>query len=144
MKRKEQLKFCRICFNRKLDFNKGLLCKLTNTHPVFEENCENFKEDQQEKERLLVNDLSATGDKRASQSIDPKKNKETGGLILLAGILIVIFSLANSAQLGFWIIPFGLIAYGGFTYSKGIEQEKILKKEIELESKINDLKNERK
>jgi len=101
MKRKEQLKFCRICIHRKLDLKKGLICQLTNSHPDFDERCENFKEDQQEKERLLVNDLSAAGDKRASQSIDPKKNKETGGLILLAGILIVIFSLANSAHFGF-------------------------------------------
>lgn len=55
----EKLKICIICENRKMDIQKGTVCKYTGEKPEFEETCDNFKTDareaynqlQQEKEK---------------------------------------------------------------------------------------------
>ncbi|WP_438966496.1 hypothetical protein [Flavobacterium sp.] len=42
----EQLKYCQICIHRKLDFEKGMQCKLTNDFPTFENTCPTFELDE--------------------------------------------------------------------------------------------------
>lgn len=42
----EQLKYCQICNHRKLDFEKGMQCGLTNSTPTFEKNCPTFELDE--------------------------------------------------------------------------------------------------
>ena len=45
MTREEHVKFCKICKNRKLDRNKGIVCELTNEIADFVDECSNFEED---------------------------------------------------------------------------------------------------
>jgi len=45
MKREEHLKYCKICLNRKMDLNQGLVCILTSEIANFEDACHEFKED---------------------------------------------------------------------------------------------------
>ena len=45
MTREEHLVFCKKCKNRYLDFNKGLLCKLTEKPAAFEGECPSFEND---------------------------------------------------------------------------------------------------
>ena len=45
MTRAEQLVFCKKCKNRHLDFDKGLLCKLTMKEADFEEECSDYELD---------------------------------------------------------------------------------------------------
>ena len=42
----EQLKYCQICIHRKLDFDKGMQCKLTNDFPTFANTCPTFELDE--------------------------------------------------------------------------------------------------
>lgn len=41
-----QLKYCKVCINRKLDFQRGMLCSLTNEHASFDFTCPNFKQEE--------------------------------------------------------------------------------------------------
>ena len=45
MTRAEQLKFCKICKEKKFDVMKGIICGLTNLPADFEKSCSHFKED---------------------------------------------------------------------------------------------------
>jgi hypothetical protein len=45
MTREEQLKFCSVCKNRKMDMRQGMLCGLTDAKADFEDKCENYVED---------------------------------------------------------------------------------------------------
>ena len=45
MTREQQLQFCKICKNHRLDFNRGIICKLTDEPADFEDSCETFEED---------------------------------------------------------------------------------------------------
>jgi hypothetical protein len=46
MTREEQVKFCMLCKNRKMDFQQGYLCKLTDKIADFEGSCPNFLPDE--------------------------------------------------------------------------------------------------
>lgn len=51
MTREEHLKFCKICMNRKMNMQKGLICSLTNEKANFESQCLNYVIDEVEKNR---------------------------------------------------------------------------------------------
>ena len=120
-----------------MNFEKGLLCKLTNEYANFDVNCADFVQDSVEKERKLNLELSAAGKDNVGDAKNAKKNKEHGGIIFFIGVLITILSHAVSAETGFFIITYGAIIYGARQYLKGVEQEKILQKQAELEKSIN-------
>lgn len=46
MTREQHLTFCKICVNRKNDFEKGILCGLTNQIANFEVECPSFSKDE--------------------------------------------------------------------------------------------------
>lgn len=46
MTREEQVKFCMLCKNRKMDFQQGLLCRLTDKQADFEKSCASFIPDE--------------------------------------------------------------------------------------------------
>ena len=122
-----------------MNARKGLLCGLTNEYADFENSCSDFKEDVEEKNLKLLKDLNASGHQNASKSLDHKKNKENGTIILLIGIGILFFTFYNFDNFGILIIPFGAIIYGARTYYKGVEQEKILARQEEFEKEKNKL-----
>ncbi|MAY84099.1 MAG: hypothetical protein CMP59_08195 [Flavobacteriales bacterium] len=142
MTRKERLQFCTICEHRKLDMQKGLLCDLTNEYAEFEGECESFVLDEAEKARKLHQSLDSAGHQDASDSIDPASNKQNGAIISIIGIVILLLTLFNVNSIGVLIIPSGIIAYGIRTYSKGVEQQKILEQQGELEEKLNNKKDD--
>lgn len=137
MTREDRLEFCKICHNRKNDFQKGLLCGITNKHAVFKTTCESFVEDFEEKAYLLLRDLDASGHHNASKSLNSTKNKENGALMFIIGVLILFISISYLSTSGFLLIPLGSILYGIRTYLKGVEQEKILDRKEEFENKKN-------
>lgn len=53
MKIKDKNNYCRVCLNRNMDYDKGLLCGLTNEKPAFEKTCPSFKLDEKNAERLV-------------------------------------------------------------------------------------------
>lgn len=54
MTREERLEYCKICKNRKMDLEKGLVCKLTGEYADFSDRCANHKYDEKEDKRLSV------------------------------------------------------------------------------------------
>lgn len=125
MTREERLEFCKVCTNRKLDWNIGLVCKLTERVADFEGECESYVQDKEEVEyvaqRQQAVDESQIGDPK-----DFKKNKGRGGLIFWIGTLVTAVSFMG-AQMeggGFVILPLGLTIYGGLMYLRGSKQEK--------------------
>lgn len=134
MTREERLESCRVCQNRKLDWNIGLVCKLTERVADFEGKCESFILDEEEKEYILARDLAAAGDNTVGDSADFEKNKKQGGLILSIGLLITAVSLLVANQLGFSIITTGTIIYGAIQYLKGVKQEKIYRDAVKKNS----------
>ncbi|MFC4740502.1 hypothetical protein ACFO3U_10910 [Flavobacterium ponti] len=78
----EQLKYCQICNHRKLDFDKGIQCKLTDASPTFEKNCPTFDLDENAK---IKND--------SKQSYSSSNNSQESGLgwkVALSFIIAVI------------------------------------------------------
>ena len=120
-----------------MDFDKGLLCGITNDYADFEISCEDYDEDLEKRAHKFVRDLDASGHQNASKSLDPTKNKENGALIFIAGILILIFSVNFLSNFGILIVPIGLIFYGARTFLKGVEQEKVFQRNQEFENKKN-------
>ena len=52
--REERLHYCRICNNRTLNLQRGLLCSLTNEPATFEHTFPDFSEDLDEKRELKI------------------------------------------------------------------------------------------
>lgn len=63
MNREYHLTFCKICNNRKKDFNKGLICSLTNDRADFNEHCPTFDLDSSELEQIRVKVKNQIDDK---------------------------------------------------------------------------------
>ncbi len=125
MTRSERLELCKTCINRKLDLKRGLICKLTDDYADFEETCEEYIEDEKESERLINLNIAATGNNKIGSDTDFKKNKDIGSVIALFGILIALGTHTLSDEIGFIILPYGAIIWGGIQYFKGVEQEKV-------------------
>jgi len=56
MNRNDRLKICQTCRHRKMDFQRGLLCGLTNEFANFERSCDTFEEDVKAKVEIEKND----------------------------------------------------------------------------------------
>ena len=134
MTREERLAFCKICTHRKMDFNQGLICSITNSKADFEESCTDFDKDQEEKDRLLHLELASAGRDDVGDAVNAKKNKENGALIFLIGVIITLISHSISASTGFFVVTYGAIIYGARQYMKGVEQAKILQREHDEEN----------
>jgi hypothetical protein len=81
--------------------------------------------------------LDASGHQNASYSLDYVKNKNNGALSFIIGLAIIIFSINYINRYGILILPLGLAIFGARTFLKGVEQEKVVKKNQEFESKKN-------
>lgn len=109
MDRVEQLKFCKICLNKKKDFKRGLLCNLTDEPASFEIECPEFKVDVNEEyieqlksEPIVVNKDAAN------------KDILVGSLWFFGGLIATV---ANFGYI-FW----GAILFGGIQMLKGISE----------------------
>ena len=58
MKLKDKLDYCRVCENRKTDYERGIVCGLTDEKPAWEKSCDDFVIDEVNADRLLDRDSS--------------------------------------------------------------------------------------
>ncbi len=56
MTREEQLKLCKICENRQMSLNQGLICSISGQAADFEDTCSYFKEDAKAKTEIEKRD----------------------------------------------------------------------------------------
>lgn len=103
--RKFQVRYCRICKNRKLESSIGLICGLTDQPPKFEINCAEYSRDDQEADRLveletqaLEADLSDEFDYESFKNGEPEKYKKAK---IKAIIIMMIGMVANMVMLTF-------------------------------------------
>lgn len=109
MERAEQLKFCKICSNRKFDFNRGIICGLTDKPASFEGTCDSYEEDEKavralQAEAMQLDDTidftKATKEGEANiEPADLKKYAEGNRMIKTAAnwfYIIAVLSLVNS------------------------------------------------
>lgn len=47
MNRQHQLKYCKVCNHKKHDFQKGIICSLTDDYPSFEAVCDKFEKNKE-------------------------------------------------------------------------------------------------
>jgi len=115
MERAEQLKLCKICAKRKFDFNRGIICGLTDEPATFEGTCDTYEKDDEairalETEALYLDDglTRSKGSQKNGSDIHPadlKKHAEGNRVVKSAAnwfYIIGVLSLVNSisTQLG--------------------------------------------
>lgn len=88
----DRLNYCKICTNRKMDFQTGIVCSLTGEKPAFENNCESFNADQAEVDRYQQRDaMVEEGEYGGGGGFAPeKKGLEKG---VLGGVLMMIIAV---------------------------------------------------
>ena len=137
MTRAEQLEYCKVCTNRQMDLQKGLLCSLTNDFADFEDTCADFNEDVDERAQLLARELQRAGHQDAGTSLDYKKNKEKGAAVFMVGLILLLILISVLPSIIFMLISISVMIWGGRMYMRGVEQEAILKKQQEFEEEKN-------
>ena len=110
MNRKEQLSYCKRCTHKKMDFEKGIICELTNDKATFTDSCPDFTVDQKIEEEISRKELTkeiegkkpgigtliigllllVRGGMRISQG-----NVIFGGIMVLVGISSIIYYLSQ-------------------------------------------------
>ncbi len=125
----ERLVFCKICANRKIEFETGLVCSLTNQKPEFEDECEDFIIDEKEAERKLNLKLDAAGPSRSQKgSLEPAKNINYGAFLTIAGIFVLLFL---SLLFGAMILITGIsFLIRGYSQKKTLAENKSFKEKL--------------
>ncbi|MEM9327472.1 MAG: hypothetical protein AAGA85_17530 [Bacteroidota bacterium] len=117
-----QLQYCKICQNRTLDVNIGLVCGLTQAKPTFENNCVDFKPDEEEANRLIAREKAIEAEENEGGLFGPEKagiqKGVTGGLIMIV-IAIVWFFGGLAAGYLFYYPPI-LLVLGLYALVKGL------------------------
>lgn len=70
MNREFHLAFCKVCKNRKKDFNKGLICSLTNDIANFKDHCPTLELDSSEFEKIKNRIKAQIDDKYAANGVE--------------------------------------------------------------------------
>lgn len=134
MTRAEQLVFCKKCTNRKLDFQKGMLCGLTDREADFETECPDYNHDETIKERLndevaldhphVLTKLSTEAHIKLKTEQNYSKGVIFGVLTGLVGALVwAAITIITEYQIGYLALAIG--AGVGFTiryFGKGVDQ----------------------
>jgi len=107
MTREEYIKICNTCKNRGFDPSRGVICGLSSELPAFEESCEDYKFNEEEKARQEVVEAMAADDHEAA------RNDMLWGAVWCMGGII-----ATAADFGY--IFWGAIVFGGFQLIRGI------------------------
>jgi hypothetical protein len=123
----DQLKYCKICQNRKLDVQVGLVCSLTGLKPSFEGTCPTFSLDQPEADRLIALEKAAveteeSGGMFATEKSGIKKGM-LGGVVMIA-IAVVWFFGGLAAGYIFYYPPI-LFAIGIYALIKGLIERNV-------------------
>jgi len=135
MTRSEQLKFCKKCFNRKMDLQQGLLCGLTNRKADFQDTCENFQRDESVKDEVRpeVNNEKSPMEKIADLPEDTKAKMRqhenlfyalVGGLFLsiICALIWAVITVITEYQIGYMAIGVGFaVGMGVRFFGAGID-----------------------
>ena len=126
MELQEKLNYCRVCHNRKLDMNTGIVCGLTNQKPQFEEKCPDIKVDEAEMNRLAKREqaLQSAGSSGAMGLEQRGMQKGVAGGVIMIVIAIVWFVLGLAAGRIFFYPPI-LLIIGLVALIKGVKEGNI-------------------
>ncbi len=130
---KERLEICQTCTNRKMDFNRGILCNLSNQKPTFNDNCNEYIED--EEVQLIknsdmvveVNDNRYRISEKLEQKLKLEQNLPIGLLVSFSAGLIGAFiwaaiTVATEFQIGYMAIAIGAaVGYSMRLVGKGMD-----------------------
>src|SRR5688500_5248891 len=83
----QQLNYCRVCENRRMNPAIGLVCGLTNAKPTFDPTCPDIKVDQREADRLIALERAAVQEEEATGAFATEKRMV--GKVVLGGIAMI-------------------------------------------------------
>jgi len=116
-----QLQYCRICINRKMDATFGLLCGLSGEKPDLNSDCVKFQMDEDEARIMAEREkaIEETNDESFFSLEKKGIRKGVAGGILMMAIALVWFIAGWSAGYIFYYPPI-LFVIGLFALVKGI------------------------
>ncbi len=126
MTREDQLRLCEICTQRKMDLSRGLVCSLTNEYASFTDTCQEFEEDEKEREQVYRRHMDATGDIKIAHSTDYKFNINLGVALILLWLALMIVRITIGFRVPF--IPGLSLLAGIYMVVKGKRQESVHRK----------------
>lgn len=134
MTREEYLAVCNLCLNRKLDFNKGLVCSLTGERAAFEGECADFKRDESVEEPpadpsvITAEEVSYTLPEEAVEQLRLEQKLVPGILAavavgLVGAVLWGIITVVTLYQIGYMAIAIGAgVGFAMRYFGKGIDK----------------------
>ena len=134
MNREQHLKYCKKCTNQELNFQTGLICKLTGEKANFELECNDFILDPNYVEKL--DDIDAVEhseviSKLSDENIEIFKSEQNYSNAVIAGvvtgiigaILWGVISVLTGYQIGYMAIAIGAgVGFSMRYFGKGIDQ----------------------
>ena len=121
----QQLAFCKKCTNRKMDFQQGILCNLTDRKPDFADECPNFNLDKHVKEMVSEEAIAEENQQIlaniSDKHLDKFRGEQNFQMALFSGILVGLIgallwgmiTVSTGYQIGYMAIAIG--AGVGFT-----------------------------
>lgn len=134
MTREDYVEVCKLCTNRKMDIQEGILCKITDDKANFVNECQHFTKD----ESVIVDKFIETAEPlgaheihfsdRVIEKLKSEQNLAIGiGTSLLVGILgaalWAVITVATGFQIGYMAVAIGAgVGYTMRYFGKGIDQ----------------------
>jgi hypothetical protein len=118
----QQLQYCKICTNRKMNPAIGLVCGLTDQKPAFDPQCSTFSIDQPEADRLVALEQRAKAEEEGSGAFAPERQgikKGVAGGVIMIVIALVWFFGGLAAGYIFYYPPI-LLLIGIYALVKGM------------------------
>lgn len=134
MTREEHVAVCKLCTNRKMDIEQGILCKITDEKANFISECKDFTKD----ESVFIDKFIETAAPATAQELqlndkvlDKLRSEQNLGLgigtSLLVGLLgaalWAVITVATEFQIGYMAVAIGAgVGYTMRYFGKGIDQ----------------------
>ena len=134
MTREEHVAICRMCTNRKLDIEQGILCKITDQKADFIDECKDFTKD----DSVTVDKIIETAEPVTAQQIqlsdkalEKVKSEQNLGLGigtstlvgLLGAALWAVITVVTEFQIGYMAVAIGAgVGYTMRHFGKGVDQ----------------------
>ena len=121
----QQLNYCRVCENRKMNPAIGLVCGLTNAKPAFDPTCPHIRVDQKEADRLIALEKAAVQEEEAIGAFTSEKRvfgKGVWGGIAMIAVAVIWFFAGLAAGYIYFYPPILLIA-GIVALVKGLSKD---------------------
>lgn len=127
----ERLNYCKICTNRKTDVSTGIVCGLTNEKPTFEDECADFKADEDQIQYYKERQKATENEDNEGGFFEPeKKGLQKGVLGGLGMMLIAVVWFVLGWQAGYiYYYPPILFVIGLVGLIKGIIQGNVAGKD---------------